>query len=118
MARLVPDVAGNRLKLPHLMHGDVQSAARALAAVPRLRRAWVMHRMLAEAATADAWRRAHGQMHPRWGDGSLMAAALRRPVIKEPPLSDPAWCRLMAFAYLAIAHAYEGMLPLDRDGAA
>lgn len=101
-------------RLSYLMHGDAVAAARVLLRHPRERRPWVLHRMLAEAALADAWRRRTGRMHPLWGDGSLMAAALRRPAACEPPLSDPSWCRLMAYVYLALAHGALGNLPLDR----
>ena len=101
-----------------VMHGDVVSAARVLLGVPRNRRAWVLHRMLAEAQRADAWRRRTARMHPRWGDGSLMAAALRRPILPEPPLDNAGYCRLLAYVYLSLAHRAGGGLPLDRDGGA
>ena len=103
------------LRLSILMHTDAVAAARVLQRYPRERRPWVLHRMLVEAATADEWRRRTGQMHPRWGDGSLMSAALRRPAVSEPSLSDPAWCRLMAYVYLSLAHGAVGSLPLDRS---
>ena len=101
-----------------VMHGDVVSAARVLMGVPRGRRPWVLHRMLAEAQGADAWRRRTARMHPRWGDGSLMAAALRRPTAPEPPLDDPAYCRVLAYVYLSLAHKADCGLPLERDGGA
>lgn len=105
------------LRLSYLMHTDVVAAARVLLRHPRQRWAWVLHRMLAEAVRADDWRRRTGRIHPRWGDGSLMSAALRRPTANEPPLADPAWCRLVAYVYLALAHGAIGSLPLDRrDG--
>jgi hypothetical protein len=105
------------LRLPHLMHTDAVAAARVLARVPPRRRAWVMHRMLAEAAAADRWRRHSGQPHPVWGDVSLMAAAMRRPAACEPLLCDPAWCRTVAFVYLTLAHGTAGTLPLERKAA-
>lgn len=103
------------LPLRQLMHTDAIAAARVLLRHPRERWPWVLHRMLTEAAMAHAWRRRTGRAHPRWGDGSLMAAALRRPSANEPPLSDPAWCRLMAYVYLALAHGALGGLPLERS---
>ncbi len=103
------------LRLPYLMHTDAIAAARVLLRHRRERRPWVMHRMLAEAASADAWRRRTGRLHPRWGDGSLMATALRRPLAGEPPLADPAWCRLVAYVYLSLAHGATGTLPLARS---
>ena len=102
------------LRLSYLMHTDAVAAARVLLRYPRERRPWILHRMLAEAVTADDWRRRTGRAHPRWGDGSLMSAALRRPAVNEPPLSDPVWCRLVAYVYLALAHGALGSLPLDR----
>lgn len=102
------------LRLSYLMHTDAVAAARVLLRHPRDRRPWVLHRMLSEAITADDWRRRTGRIHPRWGDGTLMSAALRRPTASEPPLSDPAWCRLMAYVYLALAHGALGSMPLDR----
>lgn len=102
------------LHLSYLMHTDAVAAARVLLRHRRERRPWVLHRMIAEAVTASDWRRRTGRVHPRWGDGSLMSAALRRPAANEPPLSDPAWCRLMAYVYLALAHGALGSLPLDR----
>lgn len=103
-----------RLGLSYLMHTDAVAAARVLLCHPRDRRPWVLHRMLAEAVTASEWRRQTGRVHPQWGDGSLMSAALRRPAANEPSLDDPAWCRLMAYVYLALAHGALGSLPLDR----
>ena len=44
-----------------------------------------------------------------------MAAALRREAAPEPPLSDAAWCRVMAYVYLALAHGAAGGLPLERS---
>ena len=75
---------------PVLM-GDAIAAARAMAAAPPARRGWVLCRMCREASRAEARRRATGQMHPRWGDGSLMSAALRRPCRAEPGLEDAAY---------------------------
>ncbi len=83
--------------------GDAIAAARALMLVPAPRRAWRLRRMLAEARAANAFRLAHGYSHPRWGDGSLMTAALRRGVPDEPPLSDPAY-RQSLILVLAMAH--------------
>ena len=68
--------------------GDVIAAARVLAPWPRACRPKLLWRLVQEAAHADAHRRRTGRMHPAWGDGSLMAAALRRRVAKEPSLAD------------------------------
>jgi len=59
--------------------GDLVAAARALAAVPRGQRRAVMAQMLSEAEAADTFRRREGRLHPRYGNGTLMAVALARP---------------------------------------
>jgi hypothetical protein len=71
--------------------GDLLCAARALLARPEARRGRLLRRLLAEARAADAWRRVHGRPHPRWGDGSLQAAAVRHGLAPEPGLDDPAY---------------------------
>lgn len=72
-----------------LTTGDALAAARALFPHAPSRRPWVFARLCAEAHRAAAARDRSGRMHPRWGDGSLMAAALRRDPPGEPPLNDP-----------------------------
>ena len=59
--------------------------------------------MLAEADAADAWRLRTGRMHPIWGNGTLMAAALRRAAAPEPPLHDRAYCAALSLTYAALA---------------
>ena len=71
-----------------VLMGDVIAAARAMAAAPPARRGWVLDRICREATRAEAHRQLTGRMHPIWGDGSLMAAALRRPCRPEPGLED------------------------------
>ncbi|WP_425071033.1 hypothetical protein [Sagittula sp. S175] len=66
---------------------DINAAARALMPVPPEARRVLIRRMLAEADAADAFRRTHRKAHATWGDGTLMAAALARPVARETPLS-------------------------------
>ncbi len=70
---------------------DAIAAARALLAQPPRRRDWVLWRMVAEATRAEAHRQAAGRPHPRWGDGTLMTAALRRRCRPEPQLNDPGY---------------------------
>lgn len=65
--------------------GDLTAAAGALAAVPHGRRAALMAILLAEAETADRFRRRHGRPHPAFGNGTLMAAALARPQTRLAP---------------------------------
>lgn len=81
------------------LHSDAAAAACVLRGLPEARRGWVLARMGAEAGAADAYRRAHGRMHPRWGNGSLMAAALRRRPARGPLLDDADYCRCLAQVY-------------------
>ncbi len=82
---------------------DAIAAARALLAQPASRRDLVLWRMLREATRAEAHRQATGRSHARWGDGTLMTAALRRPCLPEPRLDDP--------DYRACLIAVLGVLP-------
>ncbi len=75
--------------MKRVLWGDVSAAARVLLGeVPPLRRA-LARALLREAAAADRFRRAFGRSHPRFGDGSLQAAALRRDAAAERFLDDP-----------------------------
>lgn len=65
-----------------------RAVAALLAARPGARPA-LAARIVAEARAADAWRRRMGRAHPLWGDGSLMAAALRHPSRPLPPSLGP-----------------------------
>ena len=56
--------------------GDLAAAARVLMAAPAHRRAGLMQAMIGEAALARGhWRRT-GRLHPVYGNGTLMSAAL------------------------------------------
>lgn len=66
--------------------GDLVAAARACLAAPPRRRRWTAIRIVREAEKARAFRRKGGGVHPIWGDGTVMAAALRRPVLPAPGL--------------------------------
>lgn len=68
--------------------GDAVVVARALAALPDRLHGFALARMLAEADAANRWRQRYRAPHPRWGDGTLTAVALRRPVVPEPVLED------------------------------
>lgn len=73
--------------------GDVLAVARVLARAPTARQGWRLCRILREASRADGFHRARGRVHPLWGDGSVMAAALRRErvFVPSPGLDDPAY---------------------------
>lgn len=74
---------------------DVLNAAAAIADLPPPRRHWVAMRMVAEAAAADKYRRKTGRAHPRWGDGSLMTAARRRPCAASRRLTSAGFRRAL-----------------------
>ena len=71
-----------------LCHIDVVAAARVLVGHRDSRWPWLLTRMRSEAVRAQAWRAAKGRQHPIWGDGTLVAAALRRRPCREPGLTD------------------------------
>lgn len=101
------------MRLPHLMHTDAACLARLLNSVPERERDSVASVVIQNAAIADRYRRENGRMHPRHGDGSLMAATLAYAahedvgVLSEPGLNDPEWARLVAQAYTFIAEWLE-----------
>jgi|GEM_PF-467732 len=57
--------------------GDASAAARVVMQVAPDAQQALARRMVADANRADAWRRERGRFHPEFGDGSLMAAAIR-----------------------------------------
>ncbi|QBF32262.1 hypothetical protein [Thalassococcus sp. S3] len=75
-----------------VLHGDVTSAARVLLGTPEAQRRWMCRQMIGEAVLAERHRLRTGRMHPRWGNGSLMAAARRRVLADEPTFDDPDYC--------------------------
>lgn len=76
-----------------VLHGDVSSAARVLYALAPGMRETIGKRMIAEAECADRFARTNGQIHPMFGNGSLMGAARKRMMAPEPGFDDPEYCR-------------------------
>ncbi len=92
---------------------DAVAAARALRAVPEADRPALLRRLIREARQACRHVRSSGRAYPRFGDGSLIAAALGHPVAREPGLDDGDYCRCLAAVLLTLA---EGRLsPFSRD---
>ena len=60
-----------------VIYNDVLAAVSAISDLPPQRRRSAIARLLDEAERADAYRVTHRAAHPVFGDGSLMAAALR-----------------------------------------
>jgi len=88
-------------------HGDVSAAACALLHVAADARARLLGRMLAEAETADAYRQETGRLHPLWGNGSLMGAALGHARAREPFLDDPQYASCMAMVFDALVQRHQ-----------
>ena len=88
-------------------HGDVSAAACVLLKAEREQRPRLLGRMLAEAETADAYRRELGRLHPLWGNGSLMGAALRHKRAPEPFLDDPDYASCMAMVFDALVQRHQ-----------
>nr|WP_292065478.1 hypothetical protein [Marivita sp. XM-24bin2] len=61
-----------------LLYNDVLAAVAAVSAAPASVQVERAAEILREADLADAYRRRYGAAHPVFGDGSLLAAALRR----------------------------------------
>ncbi|WP_457646696.1 DUF7742 family protein [Profundibacter sp.] len=78
-----------------VLHGDVVAAALVLLRVPVPARRNAMRDMLEQAAAADLYRKRLGKGHPAWGNGSLMAVAMRQGRASEPFLDDPDYCRCL-----------------------
>jgi len=93
--------------------GDLAAAAWALAAVAPARRPGLMARILAQAEAADRFRARAGRAHPRFGNGSLMAAALAHPQAPRAP-GDPDGLAILA---LALGAVLEHQAPGPRQGA-
>lgn len=85
-----------------VLHGDLVAAARVLLALPPERRRAAMRLLLARARAADRYRLRHGRAHPRFGTGSLMAAASGWERLPEPALSDPDYLRCLIVVLSAL----------------
>lgn len=64
---------------------DLAAAARVLLAQPEAQRAAAMAALIARAEAADRLRRDSGRLHPAYGNGTLLAAALAHPGANPPP---------------------------------
>ncbi|UWQ34523.1 hypothetical protein K3555_08595 [Leisingera sp. M527] len=100
------------MRLP-VLPGDVSAVARALLAVPESDRLHLCRRILSGAAEAAAHCRRMGRLHPRWGDGSLSAAARRFALAGEPFLDDPDYlsCTRLVLRELAAVMGAERSAP-------
>ena len=85
-----------------VMHGDVVAAARVLYGETEEARAGIIDRLITQARRADRYRKEMGQVHPFWGDGSLMAASLAMDPPPEPRLADEDYCACLAQVFEAL----------------
>lgn len=97
-----------------VLNTDVLSLARALLAVPPAARARRCAQILIGARRAGAYARLCGRCHPRWGDGSLDAAARRFPLAPEPFWDDAGYLHCLSLAVAAV----QGALRIAPDAAA
>ncbi|WP_437436814.1 DUF7742 family protein [Ruegeria arenilitoris] len=74
------------------MHGDVSAAARALLAAPPSERESICLQMFNEAQLAHEYTSDMGRLHPKYGNGSLMAVAYIRRLADEPSFNDLQYC--------------------------
>lgn len=58
---------------------DLCAAAKVLLCTPEAARAAEARRLIHHARAADAYRRATGRVHPRFGNGTLLSVALTQP---------------------------------------
>jgi hypothetical protein len=83
--------------------GDVVSAARVLLAVAPADRPRRLEALMSAADTAEHHWQWAGRSHPRYGDGSLMTAALASGTVQEPSLDDADYCRCLVLVLSALA---------------
>ncbi|PUB13120.1 DUF7742 family protein [Yoonia sediminilitoris] len=75
---------------------DIEIAARVLRRAPADRRASIIGQILQDADTADRYRKRLRRLHPQYGDGSLMSAALRHDKAPRPASCDALHLRCIA----------------------
>ena len=79
-----------------VMVNDLTVAARALLCVQWVHRPEMAACMLQDADFGDRYTRRFGRVHAVFGDGTLSAAARKRPLANEPTLDDFAYCECLA----------------------
>jgi hypothetical protein len=79
-----------------ILINDLTSAARALLFVQPVVRGDLAAHLLQNADVGDRYTRRLGWAHAEFGDGTLSAAARKRPLANEPTLDDFAYCECLA----------------------
>lgn len=89
-----------------VLPGDISAAARALLPVPSGARARLANLLVKEALAADRYRKRFRKAHAQWGNGTLMSAAMMRPLAREPRLDDRDYleCQFLVFEALFKRH--------------
>lgn len=85
-----------------LLPGDIVAAARVLMSCADAERDGRARQLLHEADAADRLRKDTGRAHALWGNGTLMAAALRHDPPPEPGLDDPDYLDCLIRVLLAV----------------
>jgi hypothetical protein len=101
-----------------LYWSDLEAACAALLALPAEARTEGASALLAEAHAADRYARRFGRAHPRWGDGSLMAAARARTRAPAPPPASPELQEALAALLAALASRRMAVQPRPAERAA
>lgn len=96
--------------------GDVIAAARVLVAFEPTARHLVLARMIDQAEQADRYRKRLGRSHPKWGNGSLMAAASLWPQVPEPFLSDDDYLDCLQVVLVRLALRRCSRVPVFSSG--
>ncbi len=92
-----------------ITHGDVTAAARAVRGLSRDAQRQAILSLVEKAHAADRYRRRFGRLHPLWGNGSLMAAALGAGAAPgEPFLADTDHLEAMAAVVEALLDRRRG----------
>jgi hypothetical protein len=79
-----------------LLPGDMDYAVRALMAVPSPQRPALALQLIAEADTADRYRKRLHCVHPQFGNGSVMSAASGHRLAQLTDWCDTAYCQALA----------------------
>lgn len=82
--------------------GDLTNAARAILMVPEADRQQFCARLLQNADWADCFGKRFRRPHAVWGDGSLMSAARKYPLVDEPSLGDLEYCKSLHLVLSAL----------------
>ncbi|MCA0202835.1 MAG: hypothetical protein LCH92_00715 [Proteobacteria bacterium] len=77
---------------------DLAAAARVLLALPEQQRRAGMAALIAGAEAADRYRQTTGRLHPAYGNGTLLAAALAHPAADPATPGAPEYLACLALA--------------------